>query len=128
MSEEKRNELSALAGIDWMPSGWTLTAQYYCNLVFGSLESLERSEAYNHGATVSLSKSLLNETLELSFAGLLGLNDFDSMLNPSVSYSLSDQLNIGADVLIFIPGPKKDGQYGAYKDYSSICLNAKFSF
>lgn len=127
-TSEKRNQLSALAGIDWMPSGWTLTAQYYCDVVFGELDTLDRKDAYQHGATLSVSKSLVNETLELSFSGLLGFNDFDSMLSPSVKYSLSDQINVGLKAFIFIPGPDRDGKYGAYKDLSSICLNAKFSF
>ena len=126
--EIKRNQLSALAGIDWMPSGWTLTAQYYCDYVFGNLDTLERKEAYQHGATLSISKSLVNETLELSFAGVIGLNDFDSMLSPSIKYSLSDQINLGLNAFIFLPGPDRDGKYGAYKDLSSLCLNAKFSF
>ena len=125
---EQRNQLSALAGIDWMPDGWTITAQYYCDYVFGELDSLERKDAYQHGTTLSVSKSIVNETLELSFAGVLGLNDFDSMLSPSIKYSLSDQINVGLNAFIFISGPDRDGKYGAYKDLSSICLNAKFSF
>ena len=125
---EQKNQLSALAGIDWMPSGWTITAQYYCDYLFGDIESLERSKAYNHGATISISKSLVNETLELSLSALLGLNDFDSMLAPEVKYSLSDQISLAASAYIFIPGPDNDGKYGAYKDLSSFCLSAKFSF
>lgn len=124
----QRNQISGLAGIDWMPTGWTLTAQYYCEYVMDSLESLDRKEAYTHGATLSISKSLVNETLELSFSGLIGFNDFDSMLSPSINYSLSDQINIGVKAFIFIPGPERNGKYGAYKDLSSLCLNAKFSF
>ena len=31
------NQLSALIGLDWMPSGWTLTTQYFCDFVFGNL-------------------------------------------------------------------------------------------
>ena len=124
----KRNQLSALAGLDWMPSGWTLTAQYYCDYIFGDLDTLKRTDAFQHGATLSISKSLVNETLELSFAGLIGLNDYDSMLSPSIKYSLSDQISLGAEAYIFLPGPDRDGQYGAYKDLSSICINAKFSF
>lgn len=127
-TSEKHNELSALAGLDWMPSGWTLTAQYYCDVVFGNLDSLERSDAYTHGATVSVSKSLVNETLELSLAGVIGLNDFDSMISPSVKYSLSDQISLSGGAYIFIPGPERDGKYGAYKDLSTIYLDAKFSF
>ena len=124
----QRNQISALAGIDWMPEGWTLTAQYYCDAVLEDLDKLEREETYEHGATLSISKSLVNETLEISFAGLIGFNDFDSMLSPSVEYSLSDQIKAGLKAFIFIPGPEHDGKYGAYKDLSSICLNAKFSF
>ena len=125
---EQRNQISALAGLDWMPSGWTITAQYYCDYVFGSLKTLERTDAYQHGATLSVSKSLVNETLELSFAGLIGFNDFDSMLSPSIKYSMSDQISVDASAYIFLPGPDRDGKYGAYKDLSSICINAKFSF
>ena len=124
----KNNQLSALAGLDWMPSGWTLTAQYYCDYVFGNLDALERTDAYQHGATLSVSKSLVNETLELSFAGVIGLNDFDSMLSPSIKYSLSDQISLDTTAYIFLAGPDRDGQYGAYKDLSTIAINAKFSF
>ena len=127
-SSEKHNQLSALAGIDWMPEGWTLTAQYYCDLVLGDIELLERTDAYMHGITLSLSKNLLNETLELSLSALLGLNDFDSMISPSVKYSLSDQISLAAMAYIFIPGPEREGKYGAYKDLSSIGIKAKFSF
>ena len=124
----KKNQLSALAGLDWMPSGWTFTAQYYCDYVFGDLDSLERTEAYQHGATLSISKSLVNETLELSFAGMIGLNDYDSMLSPSIKYSLSDQISLDTTTYIFLPGPDNDGQYGAYKDLSTIAINASFKF
>ncbi len=124
----KRNQLSALAGLDWMPTGWTLTAQYYCDYVFGDLDSLERDKAYQHGATLSISKSLVNETLELSFAGVIGLNDFDSMLSPSIKYSLSDQILLDTSAYIFLAGPDRDGKYGAYKDLSTIAINASFKF
>lgn len=125
---EQRNQLSALAGLDWMPSGWTITAQYYCDAVFGDIDTLERKDTYQHGATVSISKTLVNDTLELSLAAVIGLNDFDSMICPSVTYSLSDQISVGASAFIFLPGPENDGNYGAYKDLSTVCINAKFSF
>ena len=128
LGSQQHNQLSGLAGIDWISNGWTITAQYYCDYVFGNLDSLNRTQAYEHGASLSISKSLVNETLELSFSGLMGFNDFDSMLSPSVNYSISDQIKIGMCAYFFLPGPDRDGKYGAYKDYSSFCLNAKFSF
>ena len=127
-TSERHNELSALAGLDWMPSGWTLTAQYYCDVVFGNLDNLERANAYEHGMTLSVSKSLVNETLELGVSGILGLNDFDSMISPTVKYSLSDYINLGLGAYVFIPGPSRTGKYGAYKNLSSIYISAKISF
>ena len=127
-ASEQRNQLSALAGIDWMPVNWTLTAQYYCDVVLGDLEPIEREDAYKHGATISVSRQLLNETLEVSLSGLLNFNDFDSLINPSVNYSLSDQIKLEGGAYIFVPGPKADGEYGAYKDLSTIYIRAKYSF
>ncbi len=124
----QRNELSALAGLDWMPESWTFTAQYYCDYVFGKLENLEREKALQHGFILSVSKKLLSDTLELSFSGVLGLNDFDSFIKPAVTYSLSDQINLSCGAYIFIPGPDKDGQYGLYKDLSTGYIKCKFSF
>ena len=127
-SSLQRNELSALAGLDWMPEGWTFTAQYYCDYVFGELENLERKKALQHGATLSVSKKLLSDTLELSLSGVLGLNDFDSFIKPVVTYSLSDQINLSAGAYVFIPGPDRDGQYGSYKDLSTGYLRCKYCF
>lgn len=66
-------------------------------------------------------------------AAVLGLNDFDSLIKPTVDYSLSDQINLGCGAFIFIPGPERDGQkhegtYGAYKDLSTLFISARFSF
>ena len=126
--DEQRNEISALAGLDWMHEGWTITAQYFCDAVIGDLDKIERDDAYTHGATLSVSKTFLNETLEASFSGLINFNELDSMLKPSINYSLSDQISTEAGAYIFIPGPDEDGKYGAYKDLSTIYIKAKYSF
>ncbi len=125
---ERHNNLSALVGIDWMPEGWTLTAQYFCDVVFGKLDSLERDKAYTHGATVSASKSLVNDTLKLSLSGVLNFNDFDSFISPSAEYSLSDQISFSGGAYIFLGGFEKDGKYGQYKDLSTVWVKARFSF
>ena len=126
--DEQRDEISALAGLDWMPEGWTITAQYFCDAVIGDLDKIERDDAYTHGATLSVSKTFLNETLEASFSGLINFNELDSMLKPSINYSLSDQISTEAGAYIFIPSPDEDGKYGAYKDLSTIYIKAKYSF
>ena len=125
---EQRNELSALIGIDWMPNGWTFTAQYFCDYVAGKLDSLERTDKYTHGATFSVSKTFLDETLEASFSGVINFDAFDTMFAPSVKYSVSDQLSVSGGAYVFLGGPGgRDGQYGKYRDLSTFFISAKFS-
>ena len=123
-----QHQIMALAGLDWMPSGWTITAQYYCDVVLNKSDILERKDAFNHGATLSISKSFLQDTLELSFSGLVGLNDFDSAFTLDGKYSLSDQIKLSAGTYIFLSGPDGDGTYGKLKDLSTIYIKAQYSF
>ncbi|MCQ2588105.1 MAG: hypothetical protein MJ174_08320 [Treponema sp.] len=124
----EQHQIMALAGLDWMPSGWTITAQYYCDAVLNKSDNLERKDAFNHGATLSISKSFLQDTLELSLSGLVGLNDFDSAFTLDGKYSLSDQIKLSAGTYVFLPGPDGDGTYGKLKDLSTIYIKAQYSF
>ncbi|HBG66243.1 MAG TPA: hypothetical protein DDW78_07205 [Treponema sp.] len=124
----QRNQLALMAGLDWMPGSWTLTAQYYLDAVLGDLDDIDREERVAHKATLSVSRSFLGGNLELSAQGILGLNDFDAAVIPSVSYALSDQISLSLSGNFFIPGPDNDGEYGAYKDLSSVTFSGKFSF
>ena len=123
-----QHQIMALAGIDWMPSDWTITAQYYCDAVMNKSDNLERKDAFNHGATLSISKSFLQDTLELSLSGLVGLNDFDSAFTLEGKYSLSDQIKLSAGTYVFLPGPDGDGTYGKLKDLSTVYIKAQYSF
>lgn len=127
-SSAAKNQLSGLLGLDWMPGDWTLTAQYYCDAVLESLEGLDRSYSYIHGATLSVSKKFLSETLTVSFKALVEFNDLSMFLYPSASYNVTDQLKFRGGACIFVPGPYKKGSYGAYQDLSSFFVGASFCF
>ncbi len=126
-STEGHNNLLALAGLDWMREGWTFTAQYYCDYVSGKTEKLDRSRNFDHGATLSISKSLFAETVELSASCVLNLKDLDSAVELSAEYSLSDSIFLEAGGYIFNEGKEK-GTYGEYKDYTSVYLKARYVF
>ncbi|MCR5188036.1 MAG: hypothetical protein K6C97_03800 [Treponema sp.] len=124
----KQNQLMGLAGLDWMPNGWTITAQYYCDYVFNKSQDLDRTQDYIHGASLSISKTLLNESLNLSLSGILALNYYDSVITFDCDYSLSDQISLATGLYAFIPGPEEDGTYGKYKDLSTIYIKAQYKF
>lgn len=132
MGKEKfrdKNQLVALAGFDWTPSGWTITGQYYLDALLDGSSHLDR-DSYRHQTSLSVSKAFFQETLDISLAWLFGLNDFDSMIKVQAKYSLTDSmaLSLGSD--LFINGPDKDkkGFYGAYQELSAIWLKAEYNF
>ncbi|WP_147614984.1 DUF1302 family protein [Treponema pectinovorum] len=124
----EKNEIMGLIGVDWMKDNWTLTAQYYCDNVFSGVEGLERKSSYEHASTLSISKTLLSETLKLSLSAVLGLNDFDSAASFKAEYELSDQIKIGAGIKAFFKGAKNDGKYGVYKDLSTQYIKVQYVF
>ena len=124
---ERKNELRALAGIDWSKNGWMLTAQYYGDVVFAYVDSLAR-DAYEHGATVNLSKTLFSETLTLSCTGLVRWNDLDGFAGLKVKYNLTDEISLLLAFDGYFPGPKSDGTYGKYKDLSCVRFEGTVKF
>lgn len=124
---ERKNELRALAGIDWNKNGWMLTAQYYGDVVFAYVDSLAR-DAYEHGATANLSKTLFSETLTLSCTGLVRWNDLDGFAGLKAKYSLTDEISLALAFDGYFPGPKSDGTYGKYKDLSCVRFEGTVKF
>ena len=124
---ERKNGLRALAGFDWNKNGWMLTAQYYGDVVFAYVDSLAR-DAYEHGATANLSKTLFSETLTLSCTGLVRLNDLDGFAGLKAKYSLTDEISLALAFDGYFPGPKSDGTYGKYKDLSCVRFEGTVRF
>lgn len=123
---KRMHEVRGLFGIDWMQSGWTVTAQYYGDGVFGNSATLVRS-AYEHGTTLSVSRSFFSETLTVSFTGALRWNNFDSFVSAKVQYALTDAIALVLAFDGYFPG-KNDGEYGRYKDLSCVRLEGIFRF
>ena len=124
----KKNEVTALAGIDWMPSFITMTAQYYCDYLFEDSQDIDREDSFLHQATLSLSKSFFSETLTVDFSGIIELNEFSSFLHLKADYAASDQISFYLGYAWFLAGPDKDGAYGLYKDMTSLLFGGKYSF
>ena len=69
----------------------------------------------------------ISDTLTLSLDGILGLNDFDSVLQAKAEYALSDHITLSVEGDFFNEG-KNTGTYGRFKDLSCLILGGKFSF
>ena len=125
----QKHQLISLAGLDWAPSGgWTLTAQYIADIVFDHDKALERRN-FEHQATLSIEKSVLNETLTLAASGALDLRDFSSATELEIDYKLNDAITLSAIGDLYYGGiDNKKGLFGDYRNLSSITFKGKISF
>ena len=128
-TSERKNQAVGLAGLDWTPSGgWTITAQYVMDKVFDYDDNLDRRD-YEHQATLSIEKSILNETLTIMASGALDLWDFSTASELELDYKLTDAITLCLIGDLYLEGPDgKNGLYGEYRDFSSITFKGKMSF
>ncbi len=126
-TSERKNQAVGLAGLDWTPSGgWTITAQYVMDKIFDYNDNLDRRD-YEHQATLSIEKSVLNETLTLMASGALDLRYFSSASELEIDYKLTDAITLNLIGDLYFRGYKY-GMYGEYRDYSSVTFKGKMSF
>jgi hypothetical protein len=128
-ASKKKHQLLGLAGLDWTPSGgWTITAQYVADGVIDYDSDLDRNE-FQHQATLSIEKSILNETLTIMASGALDLWDFSSASELELDYKLTDAITLCLIGDLYLEGPdNKEGLYGEYRDFSSVTFKGKMSF
>ena len=128
-ASKRKNQVLGLAGLDWTPSGgWTITAQYVADGVIDHDSDLERKQ-FEHQATLSIEKSILNETLTIMASGALDLWDFSTASELELDYKLTDAITLSLIGDLYLEGPDgKEGLYGEYRDFSSITFKGKMAF
>ena len=128
-ASKRKNQVLGLAGLDWTPSGgWTITAQYVADGVIDHDDDLER-KGFEHQTTLSIEKSILNETLTIMASGALDLWDFSTASELELDYKLTDAITLCLIGDLYLEGPDgKNGLYGEYRDFSSVTFKGKMSF
>lgn len=125
---KKRDKLVMLAGLDWMPGGWILSAQYYGDLAFGDMSELSRSN-YVHMATLAISRNFFKDTLAVSLAGLVQFEEWNNMFVLNASYNATDALIVSASV--YCVNIFSDLGYKTFNDlrnWGGVTISAKYSF
>ncbi len=123
---ERHNQIAGVIGLDWMASDLTVSVQYYADYVFGSVKNLER-ENLNQQVSFSFSYSSPDGNLEAGISGIVEFPAFDSVIIPSVSYSVTDDFSVKVSAMLFNRGVR-EGSYSRYKDLSSLNVCLSYSF
>jgi hypothetical protein len=124
----KKHNLKLLAGLDWNPSGWTLSVQYYEDLLPDASDGGTARPWRKSALTLRAGRSFFRETLNISAWCFLDLQDFDTAAGVSAAYALTDALSLSLGSDFFTGGIENRGTYGAYKDLNCLWIKEIFRF
>ena len=113
---------------------FTIRAQYYLEqmLDHGAYKAFlpagapEKKE-YRHLLFLRLTRLLHYQTVELSFIGFYGPSDRDGLVNPQVSYKITDRLSVASGANVFF-GKKDFTQFGQLDRDDNLYLRLRASY
>ena len=123
----KKHQLLMLAGIDWIKSSWTLSAQYFEDLILNHKNDIERP-MHKGFVSLNVSKTFLRDTLKLSASGVIDINYGSTSGTYSVSYALTDNINFALGGDVYTKGYDGKGDFAALHKISAIWLKGTFIF
>ncbi len=123
----KKHQLLMLAGIDWIKSSWTLSAQYFEDLILNHKNDIKRP-MHKGFVSLSVSKTFLRETLKLSASGVIDVNYGSTFSTYSVSYALTDNINFALGGDVYTKGYDGKGDFAAMHKISALWLKGTFTW
>ncbi len=116
----------ALLGLDWSPgSNWSISTQAKWTVIQDYEERLVVKEQ-REVVSLSISKSLFREKLELACMAYADPDIEDSFSRISFDYALTDELHLSGGVDVF--DGDAAGNYGRYDDNDEVWFKMKYSF
>ena len=123
----QKHQLLMLAGIDWIKSSWTLSTQYFEDLILNHKNDIERP-MHKGFVSLSVSKTFLRDTLKLSASGVIDINYGSTSSSYSVSYALTDNINFALGGDVYTKGYDGKGDFAALHKISAVWLKGTFIF
>ena len=123
----QKHQLLMLVGIDWIKSSWTLSAQYFEDLILNHKNDIERP-MHKGFVSLSVSKTFLRDTLKLSASGVIDINYGSTSSAYSVGYALTDNINVALGGDVYTKGYDGKGDFAALHKISAVWLKGMFTW
>ena len=123
----KKHQLLALAGLDWIKNSWTLSAQYFEDLILDHKDDIERP-MHKGFVSLNISKTFLRDTLELSASGAVDINYGSTFSTYAVDYALTDNMHVILGGDIYTKGYDGKGDFAQLNKISSIWVKGRFNW
>ena len=126
-NSSKKHQLLMLAGIDWIKSSWTLSAQYFEDLILNHKNDIERP-MHKGFVSLNVSKTFLRETLKLSASGVIDVNYGSTFSTCSVGYALTDNISFALGGDVYAKGYDGKGDFAPMHKISAVWLKGTFTW
>ncbi|UTC48396.1 DUF1302 family protein [Treponema vincentii] len=123
----QKHQLLMLAGIDWIKSSWTLSAQYFEDLILNHKSDIERP-MHKGFVSLNVSKTFLRDTLKLSASGVIDVNYGSTFSTYSVAYALTDNISFALGGDLYTKGYDGKGDFAALHKISALWLKGTFTW
>ena len=122
-----KHQLLALAGIDWIKDSWTLSAQYFEDLILDHKDDIERP-MHKGFVSLNISKTFLRDTLKLSASGVVDVNYGSTSSTCSAAYALTDNIRFSLGGDVYTKGYEGKGDFAALHKISALWLKGTFTW
>ena len=123
----RKHQLLALAGLDWIKNSWTLSAQYFEDLILDHKDDIERP-IHKGFVSLNISKTFLRDTLKVSASGAVDINYGSTFSTYAVDYSLTDNMHVILGGDIYTKGYDGKGDFAAMHKISAVWLKGTFTW
>jgi len=131
----ENSSLRYLLGYEWeLWPDFTVRAQYYLEqmLEYGAYKASLPAGApvtkeYRHLLFLRLTQFLRHQTLKLSFVGFFSPSEEDGMVNPEISYQITDQWSVASGVNAFF-GNNDFTRFGQLRKDDNLYLRLRAAF
>lgn len=123
----RKLQLLTLAGIDWIKDSWTLSAQYFEDLILDHKDDIERP-MHKGFVSLNISKTFLRDTLKLSASGVVDVNYGSTSSTCSAAYALTDNIRFALGGDVYTKGYEGKGDFAALHKISALWLKGTFTW
>ena len=123
----RKHQLLALAGIDWIKDSWTLSAQYFEDLILNHKNDIERP-MHKGFVSLNVSKTFLRDTLKLLASGVIDINYGSTFSTYSAGYAITDNISFALGGDVYTKGYDGKGDFAAMHKISVVWLKGTFTW
>ena len=123
----KKHQLLMLAGIDWLKDSWTLSGQYFEDLILNHKSDIERP-IHKGFVSLNVSKTFLRDTLKLSASGVIDINYGSTFSTYSVGYAITDNISFALGSDVYTKGHDGKGDFAPLHKISAVWLKGSFTW